>query len=116
MPTETVILLAGVVFGLGVGLFTARTSARRDPIYGGAVARFFHYLAASVMTALPLTVIASAAVGGFLRALTVGLGFFVTLWGCALIFAWLERPAREVALARKVDLGWTEQDARTSGL
>ncbi|MEO1439546.1 MAG: hypothetical protein AAFV33_04030, partial [Chloroflexota bacterium] len=34
----------------------------------------------------------------------------------AMIFATMERPAREAALAVKAEQGWTEEDARTSGL
>lgn len=110
------VVLAGVAFGLVVGVLTERSSNRRDPIYGGGPARLFHYLAASAVTAMPVTIISAAIAGGILFALIVALALAAVLWLSALIFAAIERPAREAALSAKAARGWTEEDARTSGL
>lgn len=119
----TTALLIGFVFGIVAGIFTARASERRDPIYGGTGAHVFHYITAAIFTASPVAVIGSLfameGVGFWGRlgtAVLIALTFLVISHIFALIFAMLERPARENALAEQVERGWTEQDARTSGL
>jgi len=110
-------ILVGIAFGLVVGVFTARSSVNRDPIYGDSGARVFHYLTASLSTGAPIAVLPGLFVLEnrwyilAIAAIMVGLMYL-----CAMIFATMERPARETALAAKVDRGWTEEDARTSGL
>lgn len=108
-----------VVFGLIVGYFLARQSQRQDPIYGGVPAKALHYLLSSIVPTMPVTilvVIFTRESQKFVGALIAASTLFVLLWGTALLFAAVERPARNAALARKAQLGWTEQDARTSGL
>jgi hypothetical protein len=116
METQYIVLLIGILFGLGVGIRTEQSSNRREPVYGGGSARFFHYLMSATASAMPVTIIACAITGGLLFAVYVALSLAATLWTSALIFATVERPAREVALAQKAAAGWTEEDARTSGL
>lgn len=106
----------GIAFGLVMGVFTSRSSTKRDPIYGGAAPKAVHYITASTVTAMPVTIIAAAISNGLLFAVFVALGFAAVLWSSALIFAALERPSREAALAKQTERGWTEEDARTSGL
>lgn len=116
-------ILIGLVFGLVAGVFTARASERRDPIYGGAGARALHYLTAAIFTASPIAVIGSLFamddVGFWARlgtAVLIALTFLVISHVIGVGFAALERPARERALAQQTERGWTEEDARTSGL
>lgn len=116
MEARFIALLSCLIFGFVMGIFTTQTSARRDPIYGGTASRALHYLMASIVTAMPITILICVIVGGFLFAITVAAGLIISLWTTALIFASFERPAREAALADKANQGWTEQDARTSGL
>ncbi|MEM6527796.1 MAG: hypothetical protein AAF653_05850 [Chloroflexota bacterium] len=110
-------ILIGIAIGLVVGRFTARSSANRDPIYGGTGAKVFHYLTASIATGSFFALLA----GLFLLenrwfTLAIAATMIALMYLCATIFATIERPAREAALAAKVDRGWTEEDARTSGL
>lgn len=114
--TPQITVLLGVIFGLTVGVLTERSSNRRDPIYGGSTARIFHYIVASAVTAMPVTIIASAITGGIVFAIGVALALAAVLWSSAFIFATIEKPARDAALKQKAEQGWTETDARTSGL
>lgn len=116
METQYIVLLLGILFGLGLGIRTEQSSSKREPVYGGGSARFFHYLMSATATAMPVTIIACAIAGGIIFAIVVAVCLATTLWGSALAFASVERSARETALAQKAAQGWTEQDARTSGL
>jgi uncharacterized membrane protein YdjX (TVP38/TMEM64 family) len=116
MEAKFIALISGLLFGLIVGVFTERSSARREAIYGGNSARMLHYVTSSAVTAMPVTIIACAITGGLLFAVFVALGLAATLWGSALGFAAVEYPMRQQALKSKQDQGWTEEDARTSGL
>jgi hypothetical protein len=115
-------IVIGVVFGLVAGFFVERSSHRRDPVYGGSVARVLHYMSASAVAALPVTVTAvviTSPEAGWMRlgyGLLTALGLSAVMYGSAFLFARIERPARDAALARKAQAGWTEEDARSSGL
>jgi hypothetical protein len=108
--------LAGIVFGLILGIFTARSSAKRDPIYGGIGSKALHYLMASAITAMPATILALALQAGLVFAILVAVGFAIFLQLMSLVFGAVENPARRVALQAQTDRGWTEEDARASGL
>lgn len=113
MDTPLQALLIGLGFGLVLGGFTARSSARREKIYGGRAALAFHYIGASAVTGVLPVVIASLILGGgFGTAFPLALSFMLTGFLALVIFAVIEQPARSSHLAK----GWTEQDARTSGM
>ncbi len=110
-------LLVGLAFGLVAGYFTARASERREPIYGGAASRAMHYITASLFTGLPIATLLTAILGErWWAAVLTALALLVVVNVSAYIFAMLERPAREQALTQKAQQGYTEADARTSGL
>lgn len=116
MSTELAIV-ALVAIGVIFGSFVARSSNRREAIRGGAMARGSNFVSAALMAAVTPSVICSATVLelGILRALLVAV-VMVALAVVALIpYAIAEIPAIEAA-AQQEDVGWTEQDARTSGL
>lgn len=107
----------GIAIGLVIGTFTARASANRDPIYGGGAAKLLHYITASLATSTAFAVFASFfIVDNRWLSLPIVLIMLVLMYTSATIFATIERPAREQALAQKASQGWTEEDARTSGL
>jgi hypothetical protein len=113
MDNAVLALLIGLACALGLGYFTARGSARREKIYGGQLALVFHYLGAAAMTGVLPVVLASLILGqGFGLAFPLGVSFLATSFVALLLFAVIERPAR----ARHQKHGWTEHDARTSGL
>jgi ABC-type sulfate transport system permease component len=61
---------------------------------------------------LPVVLASLILGGGFELAFPLALSFMLTSLISLVIFATIEQPAREKA----VNQGWTEQDARTSGL
>jgi hypothetical protein len=79
MPNWLIALLVGGAFGLIMGVFIARKSAKEKSIQGGTLASVFHYLGASAFVAVAPTVL----VGSFLYKLHffprlirgIGLGF-----------------------------------------
>ncbi len=116
MTAQQIVYVAGVAFSVIFGYFTARSANRREAVYGGPPAQAAHYVAAAAMTGLPLTVLATAITSGLLAAVSTALVFLAFTWGGLLTFAYFEGPAREAALAAQTDRGWTEEDARSSGL
>jgi len=113
MDTPLLALLIGLGCGLVLGYFTARSSAKREKIYGGQAALIFHYIGAAAVTGVLPVVLSSLILGGgFSTAFPLGVGFMVTGFLALVIFAVIEQPARSEHLAK----GWTEQDARTSGM
>ena len=43
------VLAIGLVVGLVLGIFMRRESIKRQPVHGGVLAEFFHYLAGSTI-------------------------------------------------------------------
>lgn len=109
-------IMIGCIFGLIAGWFVSQQSAKREAIYGGASAHLWHYLATATMTSLPIMVLTVAIRRGFWVALLTALSVTIVSWIFLLAFAITEKQPREVALSKRVNRGWTEQDARTSGL
>jgi hypothetical protein len=113
MDTPVLALLIGLGFALVLGYFTARGSARRERIHGGQAALVFHYIGAAAVTGVLPVVLASLILGGgFGLAFPLAVSFMLTGFLSLVIFAAVEHPARR----RQAVRGWTEQDARTSGL
>lgn len=113
---ELITILIGLGLAIVLGLLTARSSNRRDKIHGGPLAHFFHYIGAGMFVAVPPMVLASAIYThlDFGAILLIVVGFFIVSYVSLLIYAYVERPA--LARVQAEDRGWTEADARTSGL
>jgi hypothetical protein len=115
MEPRMLALLIGVICAVVFGYFTARTSAQRDTIYGGQVARFFHYIGAAAASGTVPVVLANVFLGqGFGAAVLSAIGFFAVGFISLTIYAVLDLPARK-QLADD-DAGWTKEDALTSQL
>lgn len=111
------VLAVTAVFAVIFGPLATRSSMRREPVYGGMLAKLFHFLGVTLMVVvLPSVLTALILGGGFRVAFPVGLAFVLLSLTMLLAFAVFERPARTAALAQVKDRGWTEEDARTSGL
>jgi hypothetical protein len=112
MTRPEIVYLIIAVTVLLLTIPTARASIRKRRIYGGTPSQLFHTLGVAFYVAvLPAGICGTALVGfGFgLPLLLVFLGLaFVAL----LIFAVFERPT----IPAEINRGWTEEDARTSGL
>lgn len=106
-----------ITFAVILGPFAARSSLRREPIYGGILAQIFHLAGTgAMMGVIPGVITALILGGGFGVAFPVAVFFLATSFGLLLIFALFEHPARSAHLAQAQDQGWTAEDARTSGL
>jgi hypothetical protein len=119
MAKEQIALLVGLAFAVVFGFFTARSSNRREKIYGGLLAQAFHYIGAgSFVAVLPVVLVSLIVGGGFNLAFPMGVGFLVTSLAALVIFAFFERPALEAAKRSEAaeDHGWTKEDAISSGL
>ncbi len=116
MTDFEILSLVGLVFGLIVGPLTARSSIRREKIYGGTPAKLLHLLAAGMYVATPPTILTGVIVGVGLKTLfPLALALIFGSLGILLIFATFEKQARPAHDA-KSERGWTAEDARTSGL
>jgi hypothetical protein len=117
MDKTQLALLIGLAFALIGGYFTARSSSKRQPIHGGPAALALHYIAAAGVTGILPVVLASLFLGGgFGLAFPLALSFMGTSLLALLIFAVIEQPAHTQAQQASQERGWTEHDARTSGL
>lgn len=116
---QVITIISLIAFGLGIGLFTARSSRRREPIHSrSAIANFCHYLACAFLTAMTPAILASIFILhlGIVGALAVGIVLFAGGYLLLIPFAVAEQPAAEAAIAARQDRGWTREDAEQSGL
>ena len=95
MSNAVIALLIGLGFGLVLGYFVARGSARREKIYGGPVAYALNYIAsAGVVGVLPVVLASLILRGGFGLAFPLAVSFMVVSLIALVIFAVIEQPAR----------------------
>lgn len=118
MDQQLAVILFLIGFGLIFGYLTARSSIRREKIHGGPMSFLFHYLASGLMATLPLAVLSSVFILRlhFFQIILIAIGFFAAVFLLLFLFARFEGPAYQKAMSSEVDRGWTEHDARTSGL
>ena len=126
---KTMALLALVAIVLWLGWQVHQRSVTRKPIHGGGLSNFFSYLSGMCFVAILPTVLMSILVlhpeamefAGLtwhpllLAILAFGLGSFLF----ALLHALVEYTPLQRALQQEAALearGWTEQDAKSSGL
>jgi hypothetical protein len=115
--TQQVILIC-LVFAVVFGPLAARSSNRRATIYGGLIAQIFHFIGAAALVSVLPAVIAGLVLGGGFRAgVPVAVGLLVISLSSLVVFAIFEQPTLNAVEAQKGDdQGWTEEDARSSGL
>jgi MFS family permease len=117
MEPTTIMLLVGAAFAVVFGPLTARSTERREKIYGGTVARVLNLIASVLFVAIVPTVLTGVILGHGFLGLPYALAYFLASFIVLLIYAMIERPAREANVTeRSIVQGWTEQDARSSGL
>ena len=122
-------LLALLAIALRLGWIVHGRSAARDAIHGGVLSSAFNYLSATCFVAILPTVLMTVLVlhpppvelAGIvwspllLEVAALGLGSLAF----SLLHALVERGPlmrAQAEMARQESRGWTEQDARTSGL
>jgi hypothetical protein len=112
-------LMIGLPFAAFVGWYIAHKSAAKEPIYGGVAARAAHYVGATGASAgaiyLPFVPIMFILGRSIQWALVLGIASLLIGLGALMVFAFLEQPALAKRQPQQ-DRGWTEEDARKSGL
>lgn len=127
--TDLIAIIGLILFGIVMGVFAARSSNQREKLHGNQVARFFHYVACGLLSSIAPSVlvmaliihphwidIAGLAVAPIVQMLAIALAMMGLALVCLMIFAVLEKPAKEAWQQAQIDRGWTEKDARESGL
>jgi hypothetical protein len=109
--TEIVYLIIAVTVLL-LTVPTARASVRKRTIYGGAPSQLFHTLGVAFYVAVLPAGICGTALVGFAFGLPLLLIFLGLAFVSLLVYAVFERPV----IPEETHHGWTEEDARTSGL
>jgi uncharacterized protein YneF (UPF0154 family) len=115
---QQIAILIALAIGLIAGYFISQRAAKHEKIYGGALPKALNYAASAAMITLAPSVLCSAIVLRNEFAFTILMVVVILGIGVisSMLFAVFENTPRKAALAKKVDRGWTEQDARTSGL
>lgn len=129
MDSKALGLAALIALALYLGWRVNRHSMRREPVYGGRPAVLFNFLSAAFFAAIFPTVCMSVLVlhpdmveiAGitFSPIILIVVIFALLSLLSALLFAIVERAPLERARKEKAKRGaqgWTEQDAKTSGL
>lgn len=129
MDLKTIVLIALLALVAWLGWGVHRRSTKQQPIYGGAPAALFNFLSGLCFAAVLPAVCASVLVlhpemlqvAGItlspIIVILVGLALLSLLF--SLLFALFERRPLERAqqnTALRDAQGWTEQDAKSSGL
>lgn len=115
MDRSQTIVLTTLILALLFSWRTVRASIRREKIHGGLPARIFHYVGVTAY----LGVVPSALLGTiFVGPLKLGIPLALTYLLVALVALFLYAVWESSARANIVleDRGWTEYDARSSGL
>ena len=111
-------LIALIIVVASIAVFSipvARRSQQRNKVYGGGFAQVFHFIAiAAYVGVVPAFLCGSILAGASGFGLPVGFTLLIIAFGSLLAYAVVERPARSVSVQE--DRGWTEEDARSSGL
>ncbi len=130
MDTNTIIgLIVLVVVVFGLAYVVNQHSMRRKPIYGGPPSILFNFLAGLFFVAILPTICMSVFVfhPGMINVLGITfhpIVFIIVFFALlslvsTILFAIVEKSPMQSAIAeqaRREAQGWTEEDARTSGL
>ncbi|NDJ62716.1 MAG: hypothetical protein GYB67_16455 [Chloroflexi bacterium] len=109
-------LIVGLLVGISAGGYVALLSHRESQVLGGPLAHLFHFFAAAgFVGGLPAAITAAILGQGLGGALLMAAGFLLASGIGLFLYALFERPA-QARIQRDDDTGWTEADARSSGL
>ena len=129
MELKMLVFVALVALILRLGWLIHRRSLQREPVHGGGIAAFFNLLSGMCFVAILPSVCASVLflhpelveISGIpvnpLVLIVVGLSLASLL--SSFLFALVEKaPAERTQrqMVQRESLGWTEQDAKSSGL
>ena len=127
MSIEVLAVLFLIGFALVVGAIIANISNQRDLIHGGAPSKLFNFLGAALFAVILPTIlvvifvfhpqtteIAGITFYPFMQIVSIAISLSLLSYCMMLIHAMFEHPAKEKS--GDLDQGWTEEDARSSGL
>jgi hypothetical protein len=116
MDRSQFVILFTLAFAVIASIPAARSSRRKDKIVGGLLAEVFHHLGVTAYLGIvPAALIGSILVGPLELGIPLALLCLGLTMIALLLYAIFEKPPRAMQ-AKSEDRGWTEQDARTSGL
>ena len=129
MDISTIGVIVLVVLVLGLGYIVNQHSLKRAPVYGGVPSIIFNFLTGMFFVAIMPTVCLSVLVIHPSMVNVAGITFhpilliiiifaFLSIFS-SVLFAIVEKTPLEKALAEQAQresAGWTEEDAKTSGL
>ncbi len=115
MDRSQIVILITLVIAIALSWRTVQASIRRDRIYGGQFAKIFHYIGVTAyLGVLPSALLGTIFVGPLRLGIPLALTYLLIALVALFLYAVGERGARaSVVLDER---GWTEQDARSSGL
>lgn len=119
MDSITLMLIVAGTVAFTAGPLTARSTERREKIYGGTPARILNLIACMMFVAILPTVLTGLIVGHGVGIVPVGFGILGVSLLATVGFAIIEKPARDRLAPqnqRSALSTWTEEDARKSGL
>lgn len=116
MDNLVLTLIIGYSLGALLGILVMRKALEAEKIYAGPPAAVFQYLACATFSSEIPLLIAGLILGLGFGVVLVALSTFAVTFLLLVIFALIEYGPRQAALSNREDRGWTETDARTSGL
>lgn len=120
--TTILMLVAGLSAFLLIGPRLARSTEKRETLYGGAASLWLNRLACMTFVSLPITVLTGLISGIVTQQhgplLQVALALLATTFILLIVWAAIEMPAQAKApkVQRTALNSWTQEDARSSGL
>ena len=115
MDRSQIVVIVTLIIAFVASFPTVRISKEREGIYGGLVAELFHHLGVvAYLAVLPGALLGSFLVGPFKFGIPFAFLCLAVALLCFAGYAIVESPSR-VGLVIE-DHGWTEDDARSSGL
>ncbi len=114
MDRAQVIIAITLLFAAIASFPTAQRSKKQLAVYGGMAAEVFHHLSTiAYLAIIPAGLLGSLFVGPAF-GVPLALGFLALAFIALFFYAIIEKPARP--LIADSERGWTQEDARTSGL
>ena len=108
-------LFVGLVIGAIFAIYVSRRSLKDEAVYGGTLAKLFHFLGVlGFCMTIPTVLTTLILHGGFGLAFPLGMGCVLASFVMLLIFAVIEKPVRD-RITPEEDV-WTEEKARASGM
>jgi glucose uptake protein GlcU len=109
------VILLGALCGVIFGIYIHGRAEKDEKTVSGPAPKALNFLASCAFGAIfPSVIVGLIVRAGFGIAFPVAMGFLVISLVILFFYSLMERPARALVAPKKE--GWTEEDARSSGL